>query len=450
MSNRIDLGKLEFALIEKLNQSLSEFDAAALSIAIRQIRNAKINVVANFSDLPPSNQNVGQIYYVENDQLFYVAFENVWDSSLNPSLGKFEVFTWGSNSFGQLGIGSTTNRSSPDTIAGGTTGWCQVSAGSGLTEVIKTNGTLWTWGNNGGGSLGNGSTTNRSSPGTTAGCGTNWCQVSIASAVKTDGTLWTWGSNGPGRLGDGSTTDRSSPGTTAGGGTNWCQVSGGAHTAAVKQDGTLWTWGCNGCGRLGDGSTTDRSSPGTTAGGGTNWSQVSGGSCHTAAVRTNGTLWTWGSNVCGRLGTGNTTNRSSPGTTAGGGTDWCQVSGGYTHTAAVKQDGTLWTWGNNGTPTVPFGQLGDGSSSTPRCSPGTTAGGGTNWCQVSAGNFHAAAVKTDGTLWTWGYNSSGQLGTGNTTIRSSPGTTAGGGTTWCQVSAGSSFTTVVRVQSREF
>jgi YD repeat-containing protein len=96
-------------------------------------------------------------------------------------------------------------------------------------------------------------------------------------AVKTDGTLWTWGYNTFGRLGNGTTTDRSSPGTVAGGGTNWrTPMAGRLHSAAIKTDGTLWTWGGNGSGQLGDGTTTDRSSPGTISGGGTTWLAVRG------------------------------------------------------------------------------------------------------------------------------------------------------------------------------
>jgi alpha-tubulin suppressor-like RCC1 family protein len=251
-------------------------------------------------------------------------------------------------------------------------------------------------------------------------------------AVKTDGTLWMWGTNGIGQLGDGSTISRSSPGTTAGAGTNWCQVSIGAtSTGAIKTDGTLWTWGANSNGRLGDGTTISRSSPGTTAGAGTNWCQASMGYGFTAALKTDGTLWTWGLNTCGSLGDGTTIGRSSPGTTAGGGTDWCQAQAGNRSTAAIKTDGTLWTWGCNSS-----GQLGTGNT-TDRCSPVTTSGGGTNWCQVSAGFQNMAAVKTDGTLWSWGCNECGVLGDGTTINRASPVRIADSSVTtrpWTQVS----------------
>jgi alpha-tubulin suppressor-like RCC1 family protein len=345
------------------------------------------------------------------------------------------LWTCGYNITGSLGDGTTTSRSSLGTTAGGGTNWKQVDCGTGYTTAVKTDGTLWAWGNNGSGRLGDGTTTNRSSPVTTAGGGTNWkqvdCGVQHAAAVKTDGTLWTWGTNSSGQLGTGTTTNRSSPGTTAGGGTNWRQAAcGSQHTAAIKTDGTLWTWGNNGSGRLGDGTTTNRSSPVTTVGGGTNWKQVAGGASYTTAVKTDGTLWTWGINDSGQLGTGNTVSRSSPTTPTGGGTNWKQVAGGSNHAAAVKTDGTLWAWGNNGS-----GRLGDGTT-TNRSSPVTTAGGGTNWKQVAGGNQLTAAIKTDGTLWTWGTNDSGQLGTGTTTNRSSPGTTIGGGTNWRQAACG--------------
>jgi alpha-tubulin suppressor-like RCC1 family protein len=311
-------------------------------------------------------------------------------------------------------------------------------------EIINrfVNYSLFSWGNNYNGQLGDNTLTTRSSPVTTAGGGTNWRQVAggynHTAAIKTDGTLWTCGYNGYGQLGNNTTTNRSSPVRTAGGGTNWRQVAGGYnHTAAIKTDGTLWTWGNNGSGQLGDNTTSTRSSPVTTAGGGTNWRQVAGGGNHTAAIKTDGTLWTWGVNSLGQLGDNTTSTRSSPVTTAGGGTNWRQVAGGYNHTAAIKTDGTLWTWGYN-----PSGQLGDNTTST-RSSPVTTVAGGTNWRQVACGDDHTAAIKTDGTLWTWGYNVFGQLGDNTTSTRSSPVTTVTGGTNWQQVACGSSHTAAI-------
>ena len=243
--------------------------------------------------------------------------------------------------------------------------------------------------------------------------------------------LWTWGSNANGQLGTGDTSSYSSPVTTIAGGTNWKQVEGDRnHTAAIKTDGTLWTWGSNSSGQLGDGTTSSRLSPATTAGGGTNWKQIACGHAHTAAIKTDGTLWACGYNGSGQLGDGTIANKSSPVTTSGGGTNWKQVAGGLYQTVAIKTDGTLWAWGSNNN-----GQLGDGTTVSKR-SPITTAGGGTNWKQVAGGTYHTAAIKTDGTLWTWGSNSSGQLGDGTIANKSSPVTTAGGGTNWKQVACG--------------
>jgi hypothetical protein len=359
------------------------------------------------------------------------------------------LYSWGNNSAGQLGDGTTTDRTSPGSTAAGLgLNWKDIAVAKDnntytrTSAGIKTDGTLWTWGSNSLGELGTGDTTARSSPGTTAGGGNNWKQIEFgaryAVAVKTDGTLWTWGQNGNGQLGTGDTTSRSSPGTTAGGGTNWKQVSAILNTSsAIKSDGTLWTWGQNGNGNLGTGDTTARSSPGTTAGGGTNWSQVSCGHTHTAAIKTDGTLWTWGYNNFGVLGDGTaSTHRSSPGTTSGGGTNWKEVKCGYFTTGAIKTDGTLWTWGRDY-----YGSLGAGTDGVSRSSPGTTAGGGTNWkfVEMMGGGSASYGIKTDGTLWTWGFNGGGNLGTGNTTNRSSPGTTVGGITNWKKVESNALF-----------
>ena len=366
--------------------------------------------------------------------------------SVYPSIGEQigippELWTWGSGTYGQLGDNTATTKSTPVTTFAGGTNWKQVSvSGYGSCAAIKTDGTLWTWGRGTSGQLGDNTATNKSTPVTTFAGGTNWKQVSMGgrdycAAIKTDGTLWTWGSANYGRLGDNTTTNKSTPVTTFAGGTNWKQVSagGGRHCAAIKTDGTLWTWGRGTEGQLGDNTVTNKSTPVTTFAGGTNWKQVSGGGTFAVAIKTDGTLWTWGAGTNRQLGTNTTTNKSTPVTTFAGGTNWKQVSSGGYHCAAIKTDGTLWTWGYSSQ-----GQLGT-NDTTNKSTPVTTFAGGTNWKQVSAGYRNCAAIKTDGTLWTWGFGSNGRLGTNTTTDKSTPVTTFAGGTNWKQVSANGSY-----------
>jgi alpha-tubulin suppressor-like RCC1 family protein len=341
----------------------------------------------------------------------------------------------GRNNIGQLGDNTVASKSSPvQTVAGGTN-WKLVAGGSYQTVAIKTDGTLWNWGNNANGQLGDNSVTVRSSPVQTVAGGTNWKLVTSGrfhtAAIKTDGTLWLWGRNGDGQLGANNTTHRSSPVQTVAGGTNWKLVAGGDfHTAAVKTDGTLWTWGINTNGQLGDNTVVHRSSPVQTVSGGTNWKLVAVGHYYTTSIKTDGTLWNWGNNGIGQLGDDSRTHRSSPVQTVSGGTNWKLVECGHYHTTAIKTDGTLWLWGGNA-----FGQLGD-NSITYRSSPIQTVAGGTNWKQVAGGLRHTAAVKTDGTLWTWGLNNHGQLGDNTVAAKSSPIQTVSGGTNWKLVTSG--------------
>jgi alpha-tubulin suppressor-like RCC1 family protein len=360
------------------------------------------------------------------------------------------LWTWGNGTLGRLGNAVTTNVSTPVTTFAGGTNWKQVSSGGSHTAAIKTDGTLWVWGSGGFSRLGNGVTTgNISTPVTTFAGGTNWKQASAGSthtaAIKTDGTLWTWGNGLNGILGNGVTagTNVSTPITTFAGGNNWKQVSSGnTHTAAIKTDGTLWTWGSGNFGRLGNGVTSGAiSTPITTFAGGTNWKQVSAGESHTAAIKTDGTLWTWGSNLnrfqsveVGQLGIASSGNVSTPVTTFAGGSSWKQVSCGYEVTAAIKTDGTLWIWGSGN-----FGRLGTNDTIN-RSTPVTTFAGGNNWKQVSGGQFHMATIKTDGTLWTWGNGLNGTLGNAQITNISTPVTTFAGGTNWKQVSSALSYT----------
>ena len=403
----------------------------------RQVTVATVSSLPNLFQAGIPN---GFMVYVQEIDVPVIAWNESWigldGRVLRSDAATRTLFTWGINSSGQLGDGTTIGKCSPGTVAGGGTTWCNAS-GFYSRAAVKTDGTLWTWGTNVNGQLGDGTTTGKSSPGTIVNSSTNWSSVYMSNgfvtALKNDGTLWTWGSNSLGQLGDGTATARCSPGTVAGGGTNWCQIFNtlGVFAGAIKTDGTLWTWGCNNCGQLGDGTTVNRCSPGTVAGGGTNWCRVFSGRYQIGAIKGDGTLWTWGRNNFGQLGDGTTVNRCSPGTVAGGGgTAWCQGSGTRYSTAVVKIDGTLWTWGLND-----IGQLGNGTTVS-RCSPGTVAGGGTTWCQVSGVDASIFSLKTDGTLWTWGSNSGGSLGDGTTVNKCSPGTVVNAGTTWVFVDRG--------------
>jgi alpha-tubulin suppressor-like RCC1 family protein len=380
--------------------------------------------------------------------------------SVYPEIGQQigippELWVWGLSSDGNLGTNDITpNRSTPVTTFAGGTDWKQVSAGDDQIAAIKTDGTLWTWGLAASGQLGNTLSsvlTIISTPITTFAGGTNWKQVSCSfalnsehtAAIKTDGTLWLWGSSSNGRLANLLIVgNRSTPITTFAGGTDWKQVScGGYCTYAIKTDGTLWSWGRGSSGQLGNADITDRSTPVTTFAGGTNWKQISGGSLFGAAIKTDGTLWTWGLKTNGQLGNGDPTsgNSSTPITTFAGGTDWKQVSCGQVHMAAIKTDGTLWVWGNGNN-----GQLGN-ASTTNTSTPVTTFAGGNNWKQVScADNRFTLAIKTDGSLWSWGNGFSGTLGNNETPSKSTPVTTFAGGNNWKQVSAGNRHSVAIK------
>lgn len=315
---------------------------------------------------------------------------------------------------------------------------------------INTSGQLFTWGGfdytfvnlqiyyKNSLNLGHGDgRTPRSSP-TQVGTGTNWSKLSIGgqttAAIKTDGTLWTWGWNAYGQLGIAVDTDpRTSP-VQVGTGTNWSQVSvGRLHVLALKTDGTLWSWGWNGSGELGHNDVNNKDSP-VQVGAGTNWSKISAGYSHSLAVKTDGTLWAWGDNIRGQIGDNSVINRSSP-VQIGTGTNWSSVSA-ENNSFAIKTDGTLWGWGSNN-----YGQLGDNTVIN-RSSP-VQVGTGTDWSKVSTSGTFTLAIKTNGTMWSWGQNNMGQLGHNNLTYRSSP-VQIGALTTWIDIDSSRYFCAAIK------
>lgn len=292
--------------------------------------------------------------------------------------------------------------------------------------ALKTDGTLWTWGDNSNGQLGSGNTIGTTLP-TQRGANNNWKTISAGFdytiGIKTDGTIWAWGLNHRGQLGIGSTTDKLVP-TQIGTQTNWNSISCGAlHVLAIKNDGTLWAWGDNYDGRLGINSTATRRLNPTQVGTDTNWKQVSANSHYSMGVKTDGTLWVWGSRNIGN-GYSSGPSHISP-VQVGTDSNWTSCSTGVENFFAIKNDGTLWGWGDNY-----LGVLGVGSYPTPYII--SQIGTDSNWKEISSAQA-SVAIKTNGTMWAWGDNYSGQHGNGTFTSASIP-TMIGTSTNWTSAS----------------
>jgi alpha-tubulin suppressor-like RCC1 family protein len=340
-----------------------------------------------------------------------------------------QIWSWGRNFEGQLGLGSadTTIRPAPVQI-GSAANWVQIACGAAHSVAIKSDGTLWAWGNNYYGQLGDTTLVTRGYPYQIWMAGANWSQVACGDnftiAIKSNGTIWGWGDNTHGQLGNGTTTNRKSP-FQIGTDTNWAKVAcGGSHTIAIKKDGTLWAWGYNARGQLGDSSMTDRKTP-VKIGTSTNWSQIAGGEINTAAIKSDNTLWLWGYNRYGQ-NDNDTIQKISP-FQIGTSTNWSKVACGSYHTLAIKSDSSLWAWGANN-----YGQIGD-STTTSRSIP-KRIGTATNWSKISCGEDFSFGLKSDGTLWAWGHNWYGQLGNSSLTSYTYPVKTCG--TIWSQFACG--------------
>ncbi len=323
------------------------------------------------------------------------------------------LFAWGRNLFGQLGDGTNTDRWLP-TQVGTVKTWAKVASGEFHTMAIRADGTLWAWGSNVSGQLGDGTMVNKVAP-TKIGTGTTWVAVvagkSHTVALKKDGTLWSWGNNTNGQLGDNSITPRTAPvqtGVIKSFFTNWTAVSAGDnHTVGQRADGTIWSWGSYANGRLGLGAVIGDVLIPTQIGPGSldRWLSVSAGGEHTLAIRSDGALFAWGSDGSRQLGIDPRAGDAWTQTQVGEDTNWTNVKAGAKYNLAVKSDGTLWAWGSNN-----MGQLGDGTT-TDR-SPPLQIGRDKVWLAISPGREHSFAFKADGSMWGWGSNSDGQQGNG--------------------------------------
>jgi alpha-tubulin suppressor-like RCC1 family protein len=322
---------------------------------------------------------------------------------------------WGYNFANQLGDGTTTDRSTPVNVSGLFTGVVEVEGGGYHSLALKSDGTVWAWGDNLYGQLGDGTNAERKTPVKVSGL-TDVVDVDAGFehnlAVKSDGTVWAWGGNLKGQLGDGTYTESNNTPVKVGDLTDVVAVSGSwYHSLALKSDGTVWAWGDNVYGQLGDGTDLDRNTP-VEVSGLTGVADVEAGGYRSLALKSDGTVWAWGNNWRGQLGDGTNTDRNTP-VEVSGLTGVADVEAGGDHSLALKSDGTVWAWGVN-----EYGQLGDGTRTNRNTPVNVSALEGV--VNVAGGDYHSLALKSDGTVWAWGDNHFGQLGDGTRTDRNTP------------------------------
>ena len=311
------------------------------------------------------------------------------------------VWAWGDNSTGEMGPSGSGSQSNVPVQVAGLSGVIAIAGGGVSGYALENDGTVWAWGGNAQGELGNGSTSSSQAPVQVSGLtGVTAIAAGMkdAYALKSDGTVWAWGYNGNGELGDGSQTDRDMPSQVSGLTGVTAIGAAGYSGYAVKSDGTVWAWGYNNAGQLGDATTTNSTTP-VQVQNLTGILAVAGSMAGGYALKSDGTVWAWG----GTLGNGSTADSSVP-VQVSGLSNVMNIAGGLISGYAREFDGTVWAWGNNGD-----GQLGNGSqtdSSVP-----VQVSGISNATAIAAAGRSALALSEDGVVWAWGSNAQGQLGT---------------------------------------
>lgn len=291
----------------------------------------------------------------------------------------------------------------------------KISAGRMHTLALKRNGTVWGWGDNSGYQIGINTPMTFSTPvqnTNISGVAAIAAGYTSSYALKTNGTVWSWGQNTYGELGDNSTTTRTTPVqiTTL---SNIVAIAAANQVGyALKSDGSVWAWGRNHHGQLGNGSTTDSSVPVQVSSLTDVIAIAAGNNYFAGAVKDDGTVWTWGNNSNGQLGN-NSTNSSSTRVQAIGVTTAIGIEAGHSFMLVLKDDGSLLAWGANAD-----GQLGDGST-TQRLTA-VSVNTVSDAVGIAAGALYGLAVNSDGSVMAWGSNAKGQFGNGGTTSSNTP------------------------------
>lgn len=357
--------------------------------------------------------------FIEAVDFPFVLTENItlyakWVKFTDISAGQFHSFAiaedgslwaWGSNNTGMLGDGTRADKNKPVQINIGTK-FMAVAAGSEHSLALDENGGLWAWRSNFYGQLGDGTKTMQTLP-VRINAGTKFKAVAAGSAhslaIAEDGGLWVWGNNNAGQLGDGTLTEKDIP-VLIKSDTKFISIAAGdSHSLAIAQNGGLWVWGRNNYGQLGDGTKTDRTSPRQIKSG-TLFKVIASGGNHSSAITVNGELWTWGRNDSGQLGDDTYTDSAAP-IHVNPETKFISVSAAYTYSLAIGEDGGLWVCGYNALKQMDVSY----SKVFVRINADT------KFRLIAAGATHGLVMSENGDFWAWGSNDYGQLGNGITT-----------------------------------
>ena len=325
------------------------------------------------------------------------------------------VCVWGGNQYAQLGNGTITSSTTavPLTAVNNVV----AIAGSQMHSLaLKSDGTVWAWGYNIEGQLGNGTISGATTaiPVQVTGLtGVTAVAVGVqhSVALKNDGTVWVWGFNYHGQIGNGTTTHSTVPVQVAGLSGVVAIASGQYHVLALKSDGTVWAWGWGQYGQLGNGAVVDAYTP-VPVSGLTGVTAIAAGAFHSLALKTDGTVWGWGNNTSYQLGNNTGTNSAMP--VQAGLSNVTAIAGGALHSLALKNDGTVWAWGSN-----QYGEVGNGTPGPLGRTPAPVIGL-SGVIAIAAGGQHSLALKNDAIVWAWGLNNFGQLGNGTTINANAP------------------------------
>ena len=457
----VNIGEIVSTIQSCVAGSPTDQELAQLSGAITNIEAGDVYSVACTALLPDAAENTGRWVYVSDTRAYRYSNGEEWvrDYDSTCVITGNQLWVWGQNDAGSAGghAGTGFNKytsghcrySSPVQEFCSNNTWCFIDLMN-QAQAIKTDGTLWAWGGiNDMGQLGKGSNGCVCSPVQEVCSATNWCFVSSSGGqtglgLKTDGTLWGWGNRMNLWFIYGSTTPFAVPCPVQ----DCCSmtdvacVSGGygSHVVIAKTDGTIWSGGCNHCGQVGNNSTiTDHNAhfiQEITSS--TNWcGRPIAGAHRSVVLKTDGTLWNWGANCCGNLGnnTNNLCHVSSPVQEISSSTNWSKLATAMfsLRSGAIKTDGTFWMWGSD-----EYGSAWSNcGTSVYNSSPVQEFTSSTNWCDANVHHTRTHAIKTDGTLWSGGYNhcTNSHFGIYDFTCKSSPVQEQTSGTSWSMISS---------------